>query len=168
MTAVHPPLLYLQGAPPLALLLAVGMLAGACAVALPGGVPEGGLKRKTLLASGNETGTITKSGTYELSAAELALPCRRLSGRLQVRLLQVRNAPVAAPSTSSQALRQASAPVLKAGGYGTDPAADRARDLALIESYNKRLIELKCPSYDLARELNPAAGNTLPTPSKRP
>ena len=104
----------------------------------------------------------------ELSAAELALPCRRLSGRLQVRLLQVRNAPVAAPSTSSQALRQASAPVLKAGGYGTDPAADRARDLALIESYNKRLIELKCPSYDLARELNPAAGNTLPTPSKRP
>ncbi len=128
--------------------LALGLFLGACA----GGssVPATGV------------GQIV-DGRYVLSAEEQALDCRRLNGRLQVRILELRGEEFKTqPTAVSSGMRSVTSTVLLTG---TAANADerRARNRPMLEAYNRRLGELGCPSYDLTKEL--AARPSAPSPS---
>lgn len=102
---------------------------------------------------------------YTLSAEEQALDCRRLTGRIQVRLLAVRGESYKVqPSAASQSMRSATSAAL-----GTDTAknaaARSATDRPVLEAYNARLVALGCPSFDIGKELEarPSAPTPYPT-----
>lgn len=102
---------------------------------------------------------------YTLSAEEKALDCRRLTGRIQVRLLALRGeAYKVQPSAAAQNMRSATSAAL-----GTDTAKNAAirttTDRPVLEAYNGRLVELGCPSFDIGKELEarPSAPTPYPT-----
>ena len=102
---------------------------------------------------------------YALSAEEKALDCRRLTGRIQVRLLALRGETYKIqPSAAAQSMRSATSAAL-----GTDTAKNAAvrtaTDRPVLEAYNARLVELGCPSFDLGKELEarPSAPTPYPT-----
>lgn len=101
---------------------------------------------------------------YALNDEERALDCKKLTGRMQVRILQARDYEVRnQTSAASQALQKA---VVMAGSnatQGLNPSADHAKDRAQIEAYNQRLAELKCKTFNLDDELRPKAVTSTPT-----
>ena len=101
-------------------------------------------------------------GLYALTEEEKGLDCKRLTGRIQVRLLSLRGEEYKAqPSTVAQTMRTATSTAM-----GTDTAknaaARAAADRPILDAYNKRLVELGCPSFDIGKEL--AARPSAPTP----
>lgn len=159
----HVPLLR----PTLATLVAAFM-AGCAVTTLPAGGPAPlASKMKKPLRPDNETGRMASDGAYALSADELALNCRKLTGRMQVRILQVRGTAVGEPSTVARTAQSTAVSVLGVSSSGLDRAAVRRRDLALLEAYNRRLDEKNCPTFDLAKELQPHPFDHTPTPIPR-
>lgn len=95
---------------------------------------------------------------YQLSATELELDCRKLTGRMAVRIVQVRDFQSRAQTTSlSRGIQSATKPMFGGSSEGIDPDGRHARDLAMLEAYNSRLAEKNCANFDLAAELAPGA-----------
>ena len=96
---------------------------------------------------------------------EKALDCKKLTGRMQVRILQARDYEVRNQTTAaSQAVQKAAVMAGSSATQGLDPSADHAKDRAQIEAYNQRLAELKCKTFNLDDELRPKAVTSTPTP----
>jgi len=137
-----------------AALLGISLAAAACS-----GTTE---PATTALAPGQASAA---PGTYQLNAEETALDCKKLTGRMQVRILQSRDALVRQNSTSiSQTMQQAAATVGANSTPGADPKADFARDRAQLEAYNQRLAALNCKTFNLDDELQPKAITATPRP----
>lgn len=100
-----------------------------------------------------------------LSEEEKGLDCRRLTGRMQVRLLSIRGEEYKVqPSAASESMRTATSTAL--GTSTAKNAEARAQnDRPILDAYNKRLFELGCPSFDLDKELQarPSAPTPYPT-----
>jgi hypothetical protein len=117
--------------------------------------------------------SLAPAGPHTLSSEEKALDCRRLTGRMQVRLLSLRGEEYKVqPSSAAKSMQSATSAAL-----GTDTAknaAERAaNDRPVLEAYNRRLVELGCPSFDIDKELaaRPSAPSpypSIPAPAKRP
>lgn len=101
---------------------------------------------------------------YELTAEEKKLDCRRLTGRIKVRIAAMRSqAGSPKPSAAAATAQTVAAPVFGGTTRSVDPAADARADRAKLDAYNKRLVELKCPTVDIDGEL---AGKTPAVTSK--
>jgi len=97
-------------------------------------------------------------GGYQLTAEELDLDCRKLTGRMAVRIVQIRDFQSRALTTSlSRGLQSAARPAFGGSGEGTDPEGRYARDRAMLEAYNQRLADQNCANFDLDAELAPGA-----------
>lgn len=110
-----------------------------------------------------DSATLLATGDYTLTAEEKALDCRRLTGRIQVRLLALRGEEYKVqPSSTAQSMRSATSAAL---GTDTDKnaTARAATNRPILDAYNKRLVELGCPSFDIAKELQ--ARPSAPTPN---
>jgi hypothetical protein len=121
------------------------------------------------VVGGSEAQEAAKSGApapaYELSKAELELDCRKLTGRMQIRILQVRDyAERSKSSAVSRLAQQALTSITGGSQYGTDPDGQYRRDLAMLHAYNRRLAEKKCPTFDLESELKPQPVRNTPRP----
>ena len=102
-----------------------------------------------------------------LSAEDQALDCGKLTGRMQVRLLQLRGYRDRNKASGiARTMQQVATPVFGGTSAGTDPDGRYAADVATLRAYNARLAELKCPTYDLEKEL--AAKPSDPTPQPVP
>jgi hypothetical protein len=110
------------------------------------------------------------SGGYQLSADEQKLSCKQITGRMQVRILQVRdyNQRTRA-SLVSRGIQSALASTFGNSSKGLDPDGAQAADLKTLRAFNQQLVAKGCKSYDLDRELQqtdplitPAA--TVPPP----
>jgi hypothetical protein len=102
-----------------------------------------------------------------LSEDELKLDCAKLTGRMQVRLLQLRGYNERSKSSAiGRTMQQVAKPVFGGTSAGADPDARYADDVARLRAYNARLAELKCATYDLDKEL--AAKPSDPTPAPVP
>ena len=136
-----------------AVCLVVAALLVGCANSTPqvGGPITGG-------ASPSAGGTATATA-YKLSKEELAFDCHKLTGRMRVRILQVRNSPET-PRTSEigRTMQSAATPIFGGTRRGLDPTAENARDRAMLYAYNQRLAEKKCRTIDLDKELAANAG----------
>lgn len=104
---------------------------------------------------------------YRMTPADLALDCPRLTGRIRVRIRQIRASINDAPTSSlSRGLQAATVPVFGGSSFGIDPRADVASELGQVEAYNKRLTEKNCAAFDLDDVLAP--GNRAdPKPARR-
>lgn len=113
------------------------------------------------------SGTFSPERGYTLSDAERALDCKKLSGRMQVRILQIRGGGDA-PATSeiARGAQSVSGSILGGSTYGVDPGQQAARDRAILEAYNAELARKGCPTFDLAAEL--ASSDNKHTPRPRP
>lgn len=105
--------------------------------------------------------TVTRlpsAGGYTLTADEMALDCKKLTGRMAVRIVQVRDFQTRSQATSlSRGIQSAVKPAWGGSGEGTDPSGRYARDRAMLEAYNQRLAEKNCANFDLDAELDPNA-----------
>lgn len=107
------------------------------------------------------------NSSYNMTAQDLALDCKTITGRIQVRIRQLRGT-MADNKTSAVArgLQQATTPLIGGTTRGIDPDGDNARDLGYLKAMNGRLAEKGCPTFDLAADLAP--GNTAyPRPIKK-
>lgn len=112
-----------------------------------------------------QSGTIDAAGAYQLSAEELTFDCKRLSGKMQVRILQIRDYdPARQTSAVGTALQTMHNPFIGGSTRGMDRAAEHRADLAMLHAYNRRLAEKKCRTFDLDAELKPQPVTHTPRP----
>jgi hypothetical protein len=110
-----------------------------------------------------KTEPLAADGSYVLSQAEQKFDCKKLTGTMQIRILQLRAATTLAPTSEvSRSAQALAAPILGGTTHGTAPGSERARDVAMLHTYNRRLVEKGCPSYDLAKALS---SNETPRPT---
>jgi hypothetical protein len=97
-------------------------------------------------------------GAYQLTPADLELDCKKLTGRMAVRIVQIRDYRTRTQTTAvSRTLQTATGAVLGGTKEGTDPEGRYARDRAQLDAYNRRLAEKDCPNFDLDEALDPSA-----------
>lgn len=128
------------------------------------------------LDQGSTGGIVTAAGpdaaragtaAYVLSEDEKEFDCKQLTGRMQIRILEVRSSnPALASSGLSRAFQGASTAVFGGTKAALDPTGEHARDLAMIEAYNRELVAKDCRSYDL--DLALSGSDTLPAPTIPP
>lgn len=112
-----------------------------------------------------QTFTPENSAAYTLNEKELKLDCKDLTGRMKLRILQIRDANSDRSGTlAARGLQTAATTVFGGGKEGADPAGQYARDRAQLEAYNKQLAAKKCKTFDLDAELRPKPHSESPTP----
>lgn len=98
---------------------------------------------------------------YRLNDTERNLDCRTLTGRMAVRIMQLRDyhSRVQA-SAASRGIQSTVSPILGGGSgssAGLDPDGRYARDRAQLAAYNELLAQKDCANFDIEAELNPGA-----------
>ena len=115
------------------------------------------------------TGHFTSAGRYIPSADEKSQDCRRIRGKMGVRIVQLQRTGI---------VRDSSVLSRKFSGYfgsakqGLDAAQARKRDRAILRAYNKLLADKGCRTVDLDKELakrlfDPQAAQTGSKPQTR-
>lgn len=98
----------------------------------------------------------TTASAYQMTATDLELDCKKLTGRMAVRIVQLRDYQSRSQTTLvSRTLQTTTGMVFGGTKEGTDPDGRYARDLAQLNAYNQRLAEKDCPNFDLAASLDP-------------
>ena len=93
---------------------------------------------------------------YQLSAKELKMNCKQLTGTMKVRIVQM-NAAMSDGTVVARGMQAGAVKIWGGPTYGTDPAGEDARDRALLEAYNQQLAAKKCKTLDLQAEMQAAA-----------
>jgi hypothetical protein len=135
--------------PVFAAYVAAAVLVGGCS----GVGPEGNQLAKAPDAPAQQNGA--SAGGYQLTAEERALDCKKLTGRMQVRILQNRGFDASKGQGS---------------GFGSmfgvkSPTERNAQDRAQLQAYNAALSEKKCPTFDLTKELQQQDMKVTPRPA---
>lgn len=108
--------------------------------------------------AGQTVSKLPSPGGYQMSADELALDCKKLTGRTAVRIVQIRDFQSRTQASFlSHGMQTVWKPVNGGRGEGSDPDGRYARDRAQLEAYNQRLAEKNCANFDLSAELDPNA-----------
>lgn len=103
---------------------------------------------------------------YTLTTHEQEMECKELTGRMQVRILEVRDT---SAQTQTSTLSQ-----LMQSGFGSLFASDKASksqppprgaDGAMLEAYNRALVDKGCMSFNLAEDLRPKDVRVTPVPT---
>lgn len=135
-----------------------------------------GKEKEDKPAQQSSGGTFDAAGNYQLGEDEQKLDCKKLSGRIHIRLLQMRSETGGAAKRSpvAEELRKVTTPTLQlmfgggrntsAPAYGADSAADHRRDLAILNAYNKQLSAKNCRVYDIDAELKKGPSDPPPSP----
>ncbi len=98
-----------------------------------------------------------------LTTQEAQLNCKRMAGRMQVRIMELRGGGTQRKgSSSAQGMQSALVPIFGGTSRGADAQGDRANDLTKMKAMNDILVARNCPYYDLEGEL--AKGHHAPTP----
>ena len=144
-------------------------------IAWAGSVAQAKEKTPNAKTAPAQVGSVDASGAYRMSAEELGYDCKRLTGRMQVRLLQTRDYKPGqnAPSAISQGVRSVADPVAgvllgKATVYGADRDKQHANDVAMLRAYNAQLASKGCRTFNLDAELKTDAKGPLPTSRTQP
>ncbi|NOT72974.1 MAG: hypothetical protein HOP09_17380 [Hyphomicrobium sp.] len=104
-----------------------------------------------------------------LSADEQALECKQLTGRMQIRILEIRDYNERNRTTiASRALQSGVGAVFGGSKSGLDPSGRYAQDRAMLDAYNKQLGVKGCKTYDLEAELKPQDFRVTPEAKIKP
>ncbi len=95
-----------------------------------------------------------------VSEDEPELDCKKLTGRMQIRILEMRTfATTSQTSGLSPSMHAAGKTMFGGASAGIDPKGEHARDYATLQSYNRQLISQDCRSFDIQKTL---AGQDAP------
>ncbi len=115
-------------------------------------------------SEGVTTGALQGSG-YQLTEEELKFDCKKLTGTMQIRILQMRgydtNKKTSAVARSMQSL---TTPIFGGTKEGVDPDGPYLKDRAMLEAYNRQLGVKQCKTFDLDAELAIKSTDVTPTP----
>ena len=106
---------------------------------------------------------------YALSTEEQTLDCKKLIGRMQVRIMQMRGYETREKTTiASRALHTAGKSIIGGTNQGLETDAQYAKDKAMLNAYNGLLVSKNCKSFNVEEALNGAAQPvpTIEAPSK--
>src|SRR5215475_14613314 len=118
--------------------LAALLLLVSCA-AVPGYSPPPfeGSPEKSKFAKAMESGDVGPEGRYEMSAAEKAMDCKRLTGSIEITISRLRDPLVRQePSAVSSAAQKLTTPLYGGSNKGGDRQAIYARERAKLDAYN--------------------------------
>lgn len=147
------------------LLVLVSAVLSACSTGTAKVAEQGIIRADLLPQIGPKVAARDPNAAYQLSPDELKLDCKKLNGKMQVRLLQVRDQRERTlTSKTAQTMQSAVVPVLGGSPYGANPGDDLKRDKALLEAYNTQLAAKNCPTYNLENELQPRSIRDTPQP----
>jgi hypothetical protein len=137
------------------LFLPATLLVLAACAAVPGYTPpplEGSHKSK--FSTALESGDVGAEGRYEMSAAEKAMDCKRLTGSLQIGITRLRD-PLGRqePSATSAAAQKLASPLYGSSAKTADRQAVYARERAKLDAYNEELATKGCKTIDIEAEL---------------
>lgn len=103
--------------------------------------------------------------TYQLSAKEMGYGCSKLTGLIQVRVLQIRGyGPDHRGSLAARSVQSVATPIFGGTTMGLDPDGQYAKDVAMLQAYNRQLAAKGCKTFDLAAELKRTGVSQTPTP----
>jgi hypothetical protein len=103
---------------------------------------------------------------YQLSEQELKYDCKKLTGAMQVRILQIRDYDSSKRATmAARGVQSVATPIFGGTTEGLNPEGQHRRDIAMLEAYNRRLAEKNCRTYDLDAELKSRGLMDMPTPT---
>lgn len=120
----------------------------------------------------------SRSSTAELDRALLSekerqLDCRRITGRMQVRILQIRDRLEPTGNSFTGIIKTAIAASYDAMSVNATETGDYSlqarttRDVAVLQAYNRLLAEKGCATFDLEAELQPRPISHTPAPVVR-
>jgi hypothetical protein len=101
------------------------------------------------------------------------LNCKQISGRMQVRILQLRGFEDRKQASGfARGIQSGMAATFGNLSHGTDPQGVYADDIKSLHAYNQRLVAMGCKSYDLESELKKTdpletPSPTVPAPKKK-
>lgn len=102
-----------------------------------------------------------------LTAAEAAYDCKKINGRMQLLILQIRDYPDRDKgSMLARGLQSLTVPLIGGTKTGLDPDGRYQKDVRKLQAFNARLAQLKCPTFDLEYELS--VRDVRHTPKPRP
>ncbi len=104
--------------------------------------------------------------TYQLSDYEKAYSCKKLTGIVQVRILQMRGRKGRAKSSlASRGIHAVSQSVIGGTAESMDHEEQYTRDHAMLDAYNRQLAAKNCKTFDITAELKArASARGVPTP----
>lgn len=144
------------------------LLALATAGALSGCAGAGALSQGSAPElSAIETSAATNPDPdYKLSPEEAELNCKRLAGKVQIRILEFRSGLKPEESSAiARAIDNANA-FAEGSTAGPSVAEVHKKDVAQLYAYNKQLADKNCKSFDIAKAL--ASTDTVPSPTVQP
>jgi hypothetical protein len=102
---------------------------------------------------------------YQLNERELKYDCKKLTGVMQVRILQIRDYdPSQKASMVARGVQSVATPIWGGTTAGIDPDGQYRKDLAMLEAYNNRLASKNCKTFDLSAELQGRGPTDMPAP----
>jgi hypothetical protein len=115
-------------------------------------------------SEGVTTGALQGSG-YQLSEEELKFDCNKLTGTMQIRILQMRGYDTnKKTSTIARSLQSLTTPIFGGTKEGVDPDGQYLKDRAMLEAYNRQLGSKQCKTFDLDTELAIKSTDVMPAP----
>lgn len=91
--------------------------------------------------------------------------CGRLTGRMQVRILQIRDYQASAKTSGlSRGLQGFATSLMGGTKQGMNPDSRYKRDVEQLQAQNAKLRALGCPTFDLDHELQAKGFSHTPTP----
>lgn len=103
---------------------------------------------------------------YVMTDEELKYDCKKLTGRMQVRILDLRDYAARSKSTLfSRGFQYAVTSILGGTDYGKSPDSQYARDVARLHAYNRQLVAKDCKSFNLETDLQPKPVMETPVPA---
>ncbi len=106
---------------------------------------------------------------YQLSEEELKFDCKKLTGLMQIRILQVRGYDSnKKASLAARGIQTLTTPIFGGTKEGVDPDGQYRKDLAMLQAYNRQLGVKQCKTFDLDAELASTATDVTPAPRDKP
>jgi hypothetical protein len=144
------------------LLLSASALLSACA-GTPAETPPSLLPEPAPHASDD-----APPGAYKLSKMELKYDCKKLTGLMQVRILQIRGYDSRRKaSLAARGMQSVVTPIWGGTTEGLDPDAQYRKDRAMLEAYNQQLELKRCRTFDLEAELKGTGADPTPEPKAK-
>jgi hypothetical protein len=104
---------------------------------------------------------------YQLSEDERKFDCKKLTGKMQVRILQIRGYDTRPKASGlARTTQSVTTPIFGGTKEGLDPDGQYRRDRAMLEAYNRELGNKKCKTFDIEAELKKTEGTPEPIPTK--
>ncbi|MGZ5822796.1 MAG: hypothetical protein ACXWJ2_02510 [Hyphomicrobium sp.] len=105
---------------------------------------------------------------YQLTDEEKKYDCKKLTGKMQVRILQMRGYDThAKASTLARTAQAVTTPIFGGTKEGLDPDGQYRKDRAMLEAFNRELANKKCKTFDIDAELGKTDGTPQPIPTTK-